>query len=238
MCSLKVQPVLSHNGLSVSFPSLQTPCPIVEGDRARRQQSAMTVNFPSMQVPCPIVEGDRQRRSAMTQVSPTLQIPCPIVEGDRQRRQQYSHCKLPNAYGNYTVVDPQKVDAFVKQGEKALPYISDILEHSNNEAQVTETLYILDRMIDGGTKGVDKMYPVLSRFNDTKSPNVQTFLAGIYRKTQVPDAFGPLVKMLVQNSINPNPTPYFDPNEEIGGAILSYLSDRYKGKTGEFTALA
>lgn len=214
MSNSGVQPILSHNGLSVSFPSLQTPCPIVEGDRQRRQQSAMTVNFPSMQ------------------------IPCPIVEGDRQRRQQYAPCVLPNANSNCTFVDPRKVDVFVKQGEQALPYLSDILQHSNNETQVTETLFILDKMIDNGTKGVDKMYPVLSRFNDTKSPNVQTYLAGIYRKTQVPDAFGPLVKMLVQNSINPSPSPYFDPNEEIGGAILSYLSDRYKGKTGEFVALA
>ena len=72
---------------------------------------------------------------------------------------------------------------------------------------------------------VDKMYPTFSRFNQTKSPNVQTYLAGIYRKTQVPDAFGPLVCMLIQNSINPPKTPqYFDPNEEIGGAILSYLA--------------
>ena len=82
------------------------------------------------------------------------------------------------------------------------------------------------------------MYPALSRFNDTKSPNIQTFLAGIYRKTQVPDAFGPLVKMLVQNSINPTPNPYFDPNEEIGGAILSYLSDRYRSANGQFIAVA
>jgi len=188
MSNSGIQPILSHNGLSVSFPSLQTPCP--------------------------------------------------IVEGDRQRRQQYAPCVLPNAKSNCTFVDPRKVDVFVKQGEQALPYLSDILQHSNNETQVTETLFILDKMIDNGTKGVDKMYPVLSRFNDTKSPNVQTYLAGIYRKTQVPDAFGPLVKMLVQNSINSNPSPYFDPNEEIGGAILSYLSDRYKGKTGEFEALA
>ena len=212
MSNSRIQPIMSHNGLSVSFPSLQTPCPIVEGDRQRRQQSAFVMNFPSMQIPCPIVEGDRQRR--------------------------YAPCVLPNAANNCTLVDPNKVDVFVKQGEKALPYIANVLQHSNNEVQVTETLYILDKMIDNGTKGVDKMYPVLSRFNDTKSPNVQTFLAGIYRKTQVPDAFGPLVKMLVQNSLNPNPNPYFDPNEEIGGAILSYLSDRYKGKTGEFVALA
>ena len=28
-------------------------------------------------------------------------------------------------------------------------------------------------------------------FNDDKSPNVQTFLSGFYRKTLNPDAFGP-----------------------------------------------
>ena len=142
--------------------------------------------------------------------------------------QSYQYPQLPNAKRNYTIVDQNKVDVFVKQGESALPYISDVLSHSNNEEQITETLYILDRMIDSGTKNIDKMYPVLSRFNNTRSPNIQTFLAGIYRKIQVPDAFGPLVKMLIQNSQNPYPNAFFDPNEEIGGAILSYLSDRFR----------
>ena len=68
-----------------------------------------------------------------------------------------------------------------------------------------------------------------SRFNNTTSPNIQTYLAGIYRKTQVPDAFGPLVKMLIQNSLRPQ-TSNFDPNEEIGGAILSYISDRFRNQ--------
>lgn len=136
--------------------------------------------------------------------------------------------QMPNAYRNYCVADKNKTDYFVRQKEAALPYIADVLQHSNNEEQITETLYILDRMIDSGTKNVDKMYPVLSRFNNTRSPNIQTFLAGIYRKIQVPDAFGPLVKMLVQNSVNPVPSPYFDPNEEIGGAVLSYLSERFR----------
>lgn len=150
-----------------------------------------------------------------------LQKSCPIVEaGDSF---EYKHCKLPTNDRNYTYVDPNKVKFFVAQKEAALPYLGDILRHSNNEAQVTETLYILDRMIENGTKGIDKMYPILSRFNDTKSPNIQTFLAGIYRKTLVPDAFGPLIKMLIQNSINPQPAP-FDPNEEIGGAILEYIA--------------
>ncbi len=128
---------------------------------------------------------------------------------------------------NYCTFNQQKVDYFVKQKEQALPYLSDILANSNNEAQITETLYIVDRMIEGGTKGVDKMYPVLSRFNQTNSPFIQTFLAGIYRKIQVPDAFGPLVAMLIRNSVNP-PQTNFDPNEEVGGAILAYLSDRFR----------
>jgi hypothetical protein len=133
-------------------------------------------------------------------------------------------CQLPTKDRNYCTFDKNEVDYFVKQRENALPYLTDILTHSNNEAQVTETLYIMDRMIDNGTKGIDKLYPVFSRFNNTNSPNIQTFLAGIYRKTQVPDAFGPLISMLIRNSIQPqNPNQKFDPNEEIGGAILSFI---------------
>lgn len=143
--------------------------------------------------------------------------PSPIGEG----------VLLPSGSRNYALFDQNKVDCFVKQKENALPYIADVLSHSNNENQVTETLYILDRMIDSGTKDVDKMYPILSRFNNTTSPNIQTFLAGIYRKIQVPDAFGPLVKMLIQNSMRPQ-TSNFDPNEEIGGAILAYLNPKFR----------
>ena len=157
-----------------------------------------------------------------------LQIPCPIVEGDSfVRNQNFEEVKMPYGNRHYVWVDPKKVEYFVNQGEKSLPYLADIIAHSNNEVQLTETLYILNSMIDNGVKGIDKMYPTLSRLNNTTSPNVQTFLAGIYRKTQVPDAFGPLVKMLIQNSLKPQ-TSNFDPNEEIGGAILAYLNPRFR----------
>lgn len=139
----------------------------------------------------------------------------------------FTNIQMPVSTRNYCIFDQNKVDCFVKQKENSLPYLADVLANSNNEKQIVETLYIVDRMIDSGVKGVDKMYPVLSRFNNTTSPNIQTFLAGIYRKTQVPDAFGPLVKMLIQNSLRPQ-TSNFDPNEEIGGAILAYLSDRFR----------
>ncbi len=136
-------------------------------------------------------------------------------------------CQLPSGSRNYTIFDQNKVDSFISQKEASLPYLTDILANSNNEAQIVETLYIVDRMLDDGVKGIDNMYPVLARFNNTTSPNIQTFLAGIYRKTQVPDAFGPLVKMLIQNSLRPQ-TTNFDPNEEIGGAILSYINPRFR----------
>ena len=133
---------------------------------------------------------------------------------------------MPNSRRNYCLFNQQKVDIFVKQKEKSLPYLNEILKNSYNEEQITETLYILNRLCDEGTLGVDKLYPALSRFNNTQSPNIQTFLAGIYRKIQVPDAFGPLIKMLIQNSLKQTSNYNFDPNEEIGGAILSYIKNK------------
>lgn len=143
---------------------------------------------------------------------------------------QYSYMptQLPIGNRNYTIVDPKKVDYFVSQKEASLPYLAEILANSNNETQIVETLHIINSMLDEGVKGIDKMYPVFARFNNTTSPNIQTYLAGIYRKTQVPDGFGPLVKMLIQNSMHPR-ISNFDPNEEIGGAILSYLNPRFRG---------
>lgn len=131
---------------------------------------------------------------------------------------------MPTTNRNYCRFDGVKVLYYLQKREDALPLIENTLKSTDDEKAVCESLYIADRLIENGVKGVDKMYPVFARFNDTKSPNIQTFLAGIYRKTKVPDAFGPLCKMLIQNSINPPKEPQlFDPNEEIGGAILDYL---------------
>ncbi|MDD3238163.1 MAG: hypothetical protein PHV37_08725 [Candidatus Gastranaerophilales bacterium] len=130
--------------------------------------------------------------------------------------------QMPNEKCNYCTFNQPLVKSIVDQKEAALPYIGGFLNTVNDERQVSEGLYTLDRMIDTGVQGVDKLYPVISRFNDTNSPNVQVLLAGIYRKTKVPDAFGPLNKMLLKQTFYPN-SPYFDPTEEIGGAILEYL---------------
>ena len=122
----------------------------------------------------------------------------------------------PNQYRNYCTFD-------VKD-RKNLAQIKSSLENPQSEDEVLEDLYELNLMLDEGNKEISDLYPTLSKYNDTNSPNIQTYLAGIYRKTKVPDAFGPLCAMLIKNSINPPKDCPFDPNEEVGGAILDYLA--------------
>ena len=52
---------------------------------------------------------------------------------------------MPVSQRNYCLFNQTKVDFFVKQKEAGLPYLKEVLKHSNNEAQITETLYILNR---------------------------------------------------------------------------------------------
>lgn len=129
---------------------------------------------------------------------------------------------FPNSERNYCTYDEQKTAELVNAREEALPYIDTFLKSATTEEQVLDSLQVLDKMLDKGVKGIDKMYPTLAKFNDVTSPNIQVMLAGIYRKTLVPDGFGPLCKMLIRQTLNPN-SKYFDPTEEIGGAIYEYL---------------
>ena len=127
-----------------------------------------------------------------------------------------------NLKQNYCTFDEKKVQEIINEKESALPYIENTLKTTNDENCAIECLYILNRMLDNNVKGIEKMYPTLSRFNYSNSPDIQVMLSGIYRKTLIPDAFGPLNRMLTQQIYYPN-SPYFDPTEEIGGAILEYI---------------
>lgn len=132
---------------------------------------------------------------------------------------------LANRQRNYCTYNEQRTAEIVNAKETALPYIDTFLKTAYTEEQVLDALQVLDKMLDNGVKGIDKMYPTIARFNNVTSPNVQVMLAGIYRKTLVPDAFGPLNKMMLRQTFMPN-SPYFDPTEEIGGAIMEYLKNQ------------
>ena len=132
---------------------------------------------------------------------------------------------FPNQYQNYCSFS-DKVYKRAEEGEKLLPQIKAELKNTENKEQIVEDLFVLNLMLDNGVdkQKISDIYPELSKYNNAKEPNIQTFLAGIYRKTKIPDAFGPLVSMLIKNSINPPENAGFDPNEEVGGAILDYLA--------------
>jgi len=130
----------------------------------------------------------------------------------------------PDKCRNYCLFDKDSVDLIVNKKEQAIPQIKQSLEKPVSEDEVLINLYALNCMLDEGVSGIDELYPTLSKYNNTTSPNIQTYLAGIYRKIKVPDAFGPLCAMLIRNAVNPPANQEFDPNEEIGGAILDYLA--------------
>ena len=128
----------------------------------------------------------------------------------------------PNQNRNYCVFDENRI-----KKKKNLDTIKNTLQTPSSKEDVLESLCALNLMLDEGvdvTVVNNELYPILSNYNKKENPNIQTYLAGIYRKTKVPDAFGPLVVMLIQNAINPPQNCHFDPNEEIGGAILDYLA--------------
>ncbi len=145
---------------------------------------------------------------------------CPIIEANVKNLGV--GVILPDRGRNWTIFNDTRVNEILNQAAHALPVVDEFLKTAQDEKAIVEGLYVVDRMIDARVSGADKLYPTISRFNDTNSPNIQTMLAGIYRKTLVPDAFGPLNKMLLRQTFYPN-SPFFDPTEEIGGAILEYL---------------
>lgn len=145
---------------------------------------------------------------------------CPIIQYNVSQLGQ--GVQRPNHYRNYCIFNEQRTNEILAQADHALPVVDDFLKKAQTEEQVLEGLHVLDKMLDQKVKGVDKLYPTLARFNNTNSPDVQVMLSGIYRKTQVPDAFGPLLKMQIKQTFYPN-SPYYDPTEEIGGAILEYI---------------
>jgi hypothetical protein len=155
--------------------------------------------------------------------SPVLYMP-PQPNAGNDIEELGKKTQLPNAERNCCVFNEPLVARLVQNAEKNTPLIEAKILSTKDEKVILEGLYTFDRMVDAGKFDAQKTYPTLAKFNDNKSPNVQVLLAGIYRKTQIPDAFGPLNKMLIQDSINP-PVANFDPTEEIGGAILEYIKN-------------
>lgn len=133
--------------------------------------------------------------------------------------------KLPDEKTNHFVYAEQLADEIASAKENALKPVLNLIETSEDEKSVTAGLYLLNRLIDSGTKGIEDAYHLISKFNYTDSSNIKVMLSGVYRKTQIPDAFGPLMTMYMKDWQDTKNRP-FDAKEEVGGAILSYLNNK------------
>lgn len=140
----------------------------------------------------------------------------------------YKPCELPTATRPFALFDNNKIDCFVRNKEMAIPRLASLISNAKTEAEKTECIFIADQMAENGTKNMGALYRRMSKFNNDKSPNVQTFLSGFYRKTLNPDAFGPLVKTMMDNVKTPHKNISYDPNEEVGGAVIEYLRDAFQ----------
>ena len=132
---------------------------------------------------------------------------------------------LPDEKTNHAIFDENLAAKIASYKEKSIKPVIDMLNTAKKESDITAGLFLLNRIIDAAAKGVENTYPVISKFNYNESHNIQVMLSGIYRKTLIPDGFGPLMTMFLKNSEHPKQIP-FDPNEEIGGAILEYLRNK------------
>ncbi len=151
---------------------------------------------------------------------PKAQEPCELVQDF------FKTFELPDEITNHARFDEKMAAKIASYKDKAIAPVISALNAANDEKEITAGLFLLNRIIDAGAKSVGAQYHAISRFNYDESPNVQVMLAGIYRKTQVPDGFGPLMGMFLKNTMNPVKNVPFDPNEEVGGAILEYLRNK------------
>lgn len=157
----------------------------------------------------------------------------PTVEKNELPELISKFCKtftLPDEKTNHANFNEKIAKKIAAHKTQSVKPVLTMLQKATNERDITAGLFLLNRIIDEGTPNIENTYPIISQFNYSNSHNVQVMLAGIYRKTLVPDGFGPLLTMFINNSKNPTQIP-FDPNEEVGGAILEYIKNKSATET-------
>ncbi|MBK8191015.1 MAG: hypothetical protein IPK79_11260 [Vampirovibrionales bacterium] len=96
-----------------------------------------------------------------------------------------------------------------------------------------ETLYVANCLADVGVPNIGDLYPAASAFNTHPHPLTQIYLAGLYRKLNRPEAFGPLLATLTHQAVSAYPaqTPMTGVTEEVGGAALQLIANRTAEET-------
>lgn len=117
------------------------------------------------------------------------------------------------------------IESLVQYRHAVVPALYQLLNTSSNRFQVIEGLYLAQRLAEEKVYGVRNLYAAAARFNQSTDPLILTYLAGFYRKLDVPESFGPMLGRLVALSQQPYPQGQ-NPLEEIGGTVLQQLASR------------
>jgi hypothetical protein len=112
--------------------------------------------------------------------------------------------------------------------EAAVPALYGFLSQSQNILAICEALYTAQRLCETGVQGVGQLYGATQFLHNNPHPLVQIYLSGFYRKLNAPETFGPLLTMLMRNALQPGPPVpgTFNPQEEVGGAILDLIANK------------
>ena len=76
---------------------------------------------------------------------------------------------LPDERVNHALFDENLAQKIASYKEQAVSPVIDMLKDTDNEKDITAGLFLLNRIIDAGAKNVGDTYPVISRFNYSKS---------------------------------------------------------------------
>lgn len=100
-------------------------------------------------------------------------------------------------------------------------------------APLLETLYAANRLADAGVSTISDIYPAASLFNTHPHPLTQIYLAGLYRKLNRPESFGPLLATLTHQAVSAygGQAPMTALSEEVGGAVLQLIANRTAEET-------
>jgi hypothetical protein len=150
--------------------------------------------------------------------------------------QSYPVQGLTPYLGQYTRMDASGnvqlnlplVEQIVAYREAAIPALYGFLSQSQNILAICEALYTAQRLCETGVQGVGQLYGATQFLHNNPHPLVQIYLSGFYRKLNAPETFGPLLTMLMRNALQPGPPVpgAFNPQEEVGGAILDLIANK------------
>lgn len=133
-----------------------------------------------------------------------------------------------NVFLNYPLIE-----TIVRQRENAVPFLCQYLSGAQTMLTMVEGLYTAQRLAEERVQNVQMLYGVTQHWHNNPHPLVQIYLSGFYRKLNAPQSLGPLLSMLVKNAVTPGPAipAAFNPQEEVGGAILDLIANKAADET-------